>query len=162
MDYEYNSFAQYNNDYHEIFKTDEINNLSTNNHKKKKNNSSSKIINIIRATALTIVNVTFKLDAIIKNSTYSSLSFEIEKSSSMTLSASLFDEEKEIVSSKKFDNNILTFNELSSNSKYILQINHKDDLIYENSFYTLNSSLIKLDEYFRYNQNLYFILLLDY
>ena len=30
MDYEYNSFAQYNNDYHEVFKTDEINNLSTN------------------------------------------------------------------------------------------------------------------------------------
>ena len=59
-DYEYNSFAQDNNDYHEVFKTDEINNLSTNNHKKKKNNSSSKIINIIRATALTTVNVTFK------------------------------------------------------------------------------------------------------
>ena len=162
MDYEYNSFAQYNNDYHEVFKTDEINNLSTNNHKKKKNNSSSKIINIIRATALTTVNVTFKIDAIIKISTYSSLSFEIEKSSSMTLSASLFDEEKEIVSIKKFDNNILNFNELSPNSKYILQINHKDVFVCACSFYTLNSSLIKLDEYFRYNQNLYFILLLDY
>ena len=31
MDYEYNSFAQYNNDYHEVYKTGEINNLSTNN-----------------------------------------------------------------------------------------------------------------------------------
>lgn len=80
----------------------------------------------------------------------------------MTLSASLFDEEKEIVSSKKFDNNILTFNELSSNSKYILQINHKDDLIYEKFFYTLNSPLIKLDEYFSDDQNLYFVLLHDY
>ena len=77
MDYEYNSFAQYNNDYHEVFKTGEINNLST-------------------------------------------------------------------------------------NSKYILQINHKDGLIYENSFYTLNSPLIKLDEYFSDDQNIYFILLLDY
>lgn len=77
MDYEYNSFAQYNNDYHEFYKTGEINNLST-------------------------------------------------------------------------------------NSKYILQINHKDGLIYENSFYTLNSPLIKLDEYFSDDQNIYFILLLDY
>lgn len=80
----------------------------------------------------------------------------------MTLGASLFYEEKEIVSTKEFDNNILTFNELSPNSKYILQINHKDDLIYENSFYTLNSPLIKLDEYFSDDQNLYLILLLDY
>lgn len=63
---------------------------------KKKNNSSSKIINIIRVTALTTVNVTFKINAIIKNSTYSSLSFEIEKSSSITLSASLFYEEKKL------------------------------------------------------------------
>lgn len=79
----------------------------------------------------------------------------------MTLSASLFYEEKN-VSTKEFDNNILTFNELSPNSKYILQINHKDDLIYENSFYPLNSPFIKLDGYFSDDQNLYFILVLDY
>ena len=165
-DYEYNFYNSKNNNYQEFSKTQEINNNYCKNSNTKNKKSSSKLLNIIKATALTavtatitvvtIINVSFTVDVNVANATYSSLSFQLDKSNSNTLQATLLDSRNDIVSTQTIAENLLTFNDLIPSSKYILEINYDNKLIYQNEFYTLDSPLVKLDNYSSDDENLYF------